>query len=45
VSEGQSSLIQGYPQESLFSGLAIVLVVVSFTIVGDYVAIRVESKR
>jgi peptide/nickel transport system permease protein len=45
VSEGQSSLIQGYPQESLYAGFAIVLVVVAFTIFGDYVAIRAESKR
>lgn len=45
VSEGQSSLVQGYPQESIYAGLAIILVVVAFTLFGDYVAERAEARR
>jgi len=45
VSEGQSSVIQGYPQESIYAGVAIVIVVVSFTLFGDFLAERAEAKR
>jgi peptide/nickel transport system permease protein len=45
VSEGQSSLIQGYPQESLYAGACIVIVVVAFTVFGDWVAGRAEARR
>lgn len=45
VSEGQSSLVQGYPQESLYASACIVVVVVAFTIFGDWVAARMEARR
>jgi peptide/nickel transport system permease protein len=45
VSEGESSLVQGYPQESLYAGAALVIVVVAFTLFGDYIAERAEARR
>jgi len=45
VSEGQSSLVQGYPQESLYASACIIVVVVAFTVFGDWVAARMEARR
>ena len=45
VSEGQSSLVQGYPQESLYASACIAVVVVAFTLFGDWVAVRAEARR
>ena len=38
VSTGQSSILAGYPQESLFAGAVIVLTVVAFNLLGDRLA-------
>lgn len=35
VANGQDSLVQGYPQQSIYAGVAIVLAVVCFGIVGE----------
>lgn len=35
VASGQDSLVQGFPQESLFSGLCIVVAVVAFGVIGE----------
>jgi peptide/nickel transport system permease protein len=43
VAEGQSAIIEGHPQESLYASVCIVLVVVAFTLIGDYFANRLES--
>lgn len=40
VSTGQSSILAGYPQESLFAGAMIVLTVVAFNLLGDRLASR-----
>jgi peptide/nickel transport system permease protein len=45
VSEGRSSLIGGHPQESLYAGACIVVIVVAFTLFGDYIVRRVEARR
>lgn len=44
VQEGQASIIRGYPQESLYAGILIILMVMSFTIVGDRVITAYESR-
>jgi len=38
VANGQSSIISGYPQESLFAGFMIVATVVAFNLLGDRLA-------
>ncbi|MEA2331904.1 MAG: peptide/nickel transport system permease protein [Thermoleophilaceae bacterium] len=38
VSQGKNGILQGYPQEALFAGLAIVLTVLSFNILGDRIS-------
>ncbi|MGH2908809.1 MAG: ABC transporter permease [Solirubrobacteraceae bacterium] len=40
VSEGETGVLQGYPAESLAAGIAIVLVVVAFNILGERLAER-----
>ena len=45
VSEGQTSILSGHPQESLFAGLMIVLTVVAFNLLGDRLASRQGSSR
>ena len=40
VADGQSSILQGSPEQSLFASLVIVLVVLSFTVLGDRLARR-----
>jgi peptide/nickel transport system permease protein len=42
VSDGQSSILAGHPQESLYAGICIVVAVVSFTLLGDYITARAE---
>jgi peptide/nickel transport system permease protein len=42
VSTGQNSILAGHPQESLYAGACIVLAVVSFTLLGDYITARAE---
>lgn len=43
VSNGASALINGYPWEVLFSGLAIVVTVVAFNVLGERLAARAEE--
>ena len=40
VSEGQSSILAGHPQESLTAGVMIILTVVAFNLLGDRLASR-----
>lgn len=40
VSEGQSSILAGHPQESLFAAVVIVVTVVAFNLLGDRLASR-----
>jgi len=40
VSNGQSSILTGHPQESIFAGVLIVLTVVAFNVLGDRLASR-----
>jgi peptide/nickel transport system permease protein len=42
VASGQSSLLNGYPWESLTAGVAIVIVVVLVNMVGERLASRAE---
>ena len=44
VSTGQNSILAGHPEESLFAGACIVLAVVSFTFLGDYITARAEQR-
>jgi peptide/nickel transport system permease protein len=44
VSEGQSSILNGYPAESLFAGAMIVIVVVAFNLLGDRLAAAVHER-
>jgi peptide/nickel transport system permease protein len=43
VSTGQASILQNAPQESIFAGLAIVLTVAAFMVVGQWLADRVPG--
>ncbi|MFC5676111.1 ABC transporter permease [Aeromicrobium endophyticum] len=43
VAEGQPSIINGYPQQSLYAGLLVVVAVVAFNLVGERVAQRFET--
>ena len=45
VQEGQASIIRGYPQESLYAGILIILLVTSVTIVGDRLVSRHQAGR
>ena len=40
VANGQSSILTGYPQESIFAGLLIIATVVAFNLLGDRLATR-----
>jgi len=40
VSTGQSSILAGYPEQSLYAGAMIILTVVAFNLLGDRLAIR-----
>jgi peptide/nickel transport system permease protein len=40
VANGQASILTGYPQESLYAGLLIVVTVVAFNLLGDRLATR-----
>jgi peptide/nickel transport system permease protein len=37
IAEGQTYIVPGHPQESLYAGICIILTVIAFTVVGDYV--------
>lgn len=45
VQEGQASILKGFPEESIFAGVLIVLMVMSFTIVGDWLSARQQAAR
>lgn len=45
VSTGQSSILAGHPQESLFAGLMIIVTVVAFNLLGDRLAARQSTAR
>lgn len=45
VANGQDSLVQGFPQQSIYAGIAIVLAVVSFGIVGERLGGRKAGGR
>ncbi len=45
VSTGQSSILAGHPQESLFAGACIILTVVAFNLLGDRLAARQGTRR
>ena len=42
VSAGQQSILRGHPHEAVFAGIAIVTVVVAFTVIGDKISERYE---
>jgi peptide/nickel transport system permease protein len=45
VANGQSSILTGHPQESLYAGLMIVATVVAFNMLGDRLALRFAVKN
>jgi peptide/nickel transport system permease protein len=45
VSDGQASLVQGYPQESLYAGIALVVAVLTFISLGDALNARDAEGR
>ena len=45
IANGQSSILSGHPQESLFAGLMIVLTVVAFNMLGDQLATFYSTDR
>jgi peptide/nickel transport system permease protein len=45
VASGQPSILGGYPEQSLYAGLMIVLTVLAVTIVGERVAANAEARR
>lgn len=45
VSEGQSAILAGHPQESLCAGILIILTVVAFNLLGDRLALRLGRDR
>ena len=42
IASGKPSVLQGYPQESLYAGLMLVLAVTAFTVLADSIAARFE---
>lgn len=44
VATGQSSILAGHPQESLFAGIMIILTVVAFNLLGERLAARQEGR-
>jgi peptide/nickel transport system permease protein len=45
VSEGDSALLNGYPYESLAAGIAIVITVVAFNVLGERLAARSQARQ
>lgn len=45
VQEGQSGIVRGHPEESIWAGILIVALVVSFSLVGDHLNTRYERAR
>jgi peptide/nickel transport system permease protein len=44
VASGQSGILRGSPQESIYSGALIVLTVIAFTVLGDHLAAHQEGE-
>jgi peptide/nickel transport system permease protein len=45
VANGQSSILSGHPQESIFAGSMIVLTVVAFNLLGDRLAVHFSTDK
>jgi peptide/nickel transport system permease protein len=45
VATGQTSILSGHPQESLYAGLCIIATVVASNVLGDRLALRLSSAR
>lgn len=45
VQTGQAGIISGHPEESLFAGILIVLLVIAFSLVGDELDTRYQRRR
>ena len=45
VANGQSSILSGHPQESIYAGILIVLTVVAFNLLGDRLAVYFATDR
>ncbi|HMK91582.1 MAG TPA: ABC transporter permease subunit, partial [Thermoleophilia bacterium] len=45
VANGQSSILSGHPQESIYAGVMIILTVVAFNLLGDRLAIYFSTDR
>lgn len=45
ISEGTTALLNGYPQQCLAAGVAIIVTVVSFNVLGERLARRAEAPR
>ncbi len=45
VANGQSSILSGHPQESIYAGVLIILTVVAFNLLGDRLAVYFSTER
>lgn len=45
ISAGQSGVLQGHPEESIFAGLALVITITAFTVSADAIAARLDRGR
>jgi peptide/nickel transport system permease protein len=45
VQEGQAGIVRGFPEQSIYAGILIILLVVSFSIVGDHINSRYDKER
>jgi peptide/nickel transport system permease protein len=45
ISSGQSGVIQGHPEESLFAGIALVITITAFTVSADAIAARLDRGK
>jgi peptide/nickel transport system permease protein len=45
IQTGQGSIVRGYPQESLYAGIALVVAVVCFISLGDILTARTNGRR
>lgn len=45
IAAGQPGVIQGYPQESLYAGLALVIAITAFTVSADAIAARLDKGK
>lgn len=45
IASGQPGVVQGYPQESLYAGLALVVAITAFTVSADAISSRLDKGR